>query len=87
MTDSEIDFGDAPETTPEFWKTARVVLPKGKAPVSIRLDRDVIEWFKRTGRGYQTRMNAVLRSYVENQPAKPGARRTRARPEAKRRGR
>jgi uncharacterized protein (DUF4415 family) len=46
---------------------ARVVWPQGKAPVTLRLDRDIIAWFKLHGRGYQTRINAVLRAFVEAQ--------------------
>ena len=39
-------------------------MPKRKVPVSLRLDRDVVDWFKSRGRGYQSRINAVLRSYM-----------------------
>jgi len=62
---------DAPEIEldEDFWRNARVVMPdeKGKTPVSIRIDTDVLEWFKQQGKGYLTRMNAVLRAYVETQ--------------------
>ena len=47
-----------------FWKTAKLVMPERKVPVSLRLDRDVVDWFKSHGRGYQSRINAVLRSYM-----------------------
>ena len=46
------------------WSTARVVYPEPCKAVSIRLDPDVLEFFKQGGKGYQTRINAVLRSYV-----------------------
>jgi uncharacterized protein (DUF4415 family) len=63
--------GDAPVGKPlgeGFWKTARVVHPDGpKERLTVRFDRDVVRWFKAGGRGYQTRMNAVLRSYFEAQ--------------------
>ncbi len=49
----------------DFWKSARVVMPSGKTSVHLRLDRDVVEWFRSRGRGHLTRMNAVLRAYVE----------------------
>jgi uncharacterized protein (DUF4415 family) len=49
----------------EFWKSARVVVPKGKTSVHLRLDNDVVEWFRASGKGHLTRMNAVLRAYVE----------------------
>ncbi|RXV66954.1 3-oxoacyl-ACP synthase [Roseovarius sp. A46] len=40
-------------------------LPEAKKPISLRVDRDVLDFFKRQGKGYQTRMNAVLRAYME----------------------
>ena len=46
------------------WSTARVVYPEPRQAVSIRLDPDVLDYFKQGGKGYQTRINAVLRSYV-----------------------
>ena len=58
----------APEAAPlgeDFWKHARIVMPPGKTSVHLRVDRDVFEWFKKQGEGHLTRMNAVLRSYVE----------------------
>jgi uncharacterized protein (DUF4415 family) len=51
----------------EFWRSARVVVPQGKTSVHLRLDNDVVEWFRASGKGHQTRMNAVLRAYVEAQ--------------------
>ena len=47
------------------WSKARIGQPEPKAAVSIRLDRDVLEFFRSQGKGYQTRMNAVLRAYME----------------------
>ncbi len=70
---------DAPPGPPlpdEFWKHARVVYPEGpKAATTIRFDADMLEWFKAQGRGYQTRMNAVLRSYYEAHKDEPAAKR------------
>jgi uncharacterized protein (DUF4415 family) len=68
MTDSDIDFSDIPEVTPAMF--ARGVLRRGLKPVTkrqltLRLDSDVIEWFRAQGTGYQTRMNALLRAYME----------------------
>ena len=60
------------EETKEWFKTARVVLPPGKAPISIRIDRDVLEWFRASGEPYQTRINAVLRAYMEHERSKSG---------------
>ena len=61
---------DAPEAESlgaAFWSSARVVMPCGKTSVHLRLDSDVAEWFKARGKGHLTRMNAVLRAYVEAQ--------------------
>ena len=62
-------LADAPEIEidEDFWRKARVVMPgeQLKTPVTIRLDTDVLAWFKAQGRGYQTRINAVLRSFIE----------------------
>ena len=50
----------------EFWRNARVVMPApSKASVHLRLDADVLEWFREQGRGHLSRMNAVLRSFME----------------------
>ena len=49
------------------WSKATVVMPPAKAAISLRLDTDVLAFFKAQGRGYQTRINAVLRSYMEAQ--------------------
>jgi uncharacterized protein (DUF4415 family) len=51
----------------EFWSKARVVMPRGKTSVHLRLDRDVVEWFRANGKGHLMRMNAVLRAYVDAQ--------------------
>lgn len=68
---------DAPKhaVEPEFWASARVVMPPpGKASVHLRLDSDVLEWFREQGKGHLSRMNAVLRSFMESQkePHGPG---------------
>jgi uncharacterized protein (DUF4415 family) len=55
---------DAHATDEEFWKNAKVVWPSRKAVVTMRLDRDLLEWFRRE-RGYQTRINAILRAYMK----------------------
>ena len=67
MKDEDIDYSDIPELDAEFFATARVVVPPGKKQVTGRLDRDVLAWLKAQGRGYQTRINAVLRAYYEAQ--------------------
>ena len=54
---------------PEFWSNAAVV-PAPKQAISLRVDQDVLEWFRAGGPRYQTRMNAVLRAYVTRMQAK-----------------
>ena len=76
MRESGLDktHPDAPEAESlgaEFWKSANVVLPSGKTSVHLRLDSDVVEWFRARGKGHLTRMNAVLRAYVEAQKQHP----------------
>ena len=70
MTDAEIEANarsdpDNPPLTAAWFKKAVLVYPDGKTLISIRLDPDVLAWFKRQGKGYQTRINAVLRAYVQ----------------------
>ena len=65
MRDEDIDYSDIPELDDDFWANAKVVMPKKKEQISIKIDRDVLEYFRKDGPGYQTRMNAVLRSFVE----------------------
>jgi uncharacterized protein (DUF4415 family) len=70
LTDKEIedsvrsDPDVAPILDEEWFRTARLVMPQRKVPVSIRVDREVLEWFKAQGTRYQSRMNAVLKAYV-----------------------
>jgi len=70
LTDEEIDEAvrSDPDAAPildeEWFRTATLVMPERKVPVSIRVDREVVEWFKAQGPRYQSRMNAVLKAYV-----------------------
>lgn len=77
MTDEDIDR--ATRDDPDWggfedidWSKAEVVFPTPKQSISIRVDQDVVDFFKSTGKGYQTRMNAVLRHYVNEQKKRPG---------------
>ena len=63
--DNTIDYSDIPEIDADFWKTATVQEASNKERLTMRIDADVVAWFKRQGKGYQTRMNAVLKSYYE----------------------
>lgn len=71
LTDEDIaravaeDPDAAPILGEEFWKNAKLVMPTPKQAISIRLDTDVLDFFKGQGPGYQSRINAVLRSYVD----------------------
>ena len=65
MSDADIDFSDIPELDADFFRTAKIRMPRTKKAVSIRLDQDVLVWFRKQGRGYQTRMNAILRTYMQ----------------------
>jgi uncharacterized protein (DUF4415 family) len=51
---------------PDWMKHAKPVYPPHKERITMRLDADLVEWFKQQGRGYQTRINAILRSYYES---------------------
>lgn len=70
IPDSAIDTSDIPELDDNFWKNAKMIKPITKTAVSIRLDSDVLEWFKNQGKGYQTLINSVLRSYINHQENK-----------------
>jgi uncharacterized protein (DUF4415 family) len=68
LADEDIDLSDIPEMTDEFFKNARLLMPTKKKQVTLRLDEDVIAWFKAaTDKGYQGQMNAVLRAYMASQ--------------------
>ena len=69
MKDEDIYVSEIPEITPEMF--ARGIVRRGLKPVppkkqlTLRMDSDVIEWFKNQGRGYQTKINSLLRAYME----------------------
>lgn len=66
MEDEDIDTSDIPELDDTFFQNAELRVPV-KKPVTLRLDADVLEWFKAGGKGYQTRINQLLRKYMESQ--------------------
>jgi uncharacterized protein (DUF4415 family) len=68
MKDSDIDYSDIPELGDDFFTKATVPWPPAKHQLTIRLDADVLEWLKANGRGYQTRINRILRAAMESQP-------------------
>lgn len=69
MKDEDIDFSDSPKVTPEMF--ARGIVRHGlkpverKAQLTLRVDNDVLEWFRQQGQGYQTKINALLRAYMD----------------------
>jgi uncharacterized protein (DUF4415 family) len=71
MRDNDIDLSDSPEGTPQEF--ARAIVKRGlpiqpeKEQISIRLDKDLLEWFRAQGKGYQRKMNALLRAYMDAQ--------------------
>ena len=65
IPDKAIDYTDIPETDEAFWAKAELRLPQAKKGVYLRIDQDLLDWLKRQGPGYQTRINAILRSYME----------------------
>ena len=65
MSDEDIDYSDIPELDDDFFKNAEVVVSPGKKQIALRVDTDVLEWMKAQGKGYQSRMNAILRAYYE----------------------
>jgi uncharacterized protein (DUF4415 family) len=69
LKDGEIDLSDTPELTPEMF--ARAVVRRALEPLArkklltLRIDSDVLEWYRRQGSGYQTLINALLRAYMQ----------------------
>lgn len=66
LDDKDIDFSDIPELDREFWKNAELVEPDNTQQVTLRIKRTVLEFFRAGGKGYQTRINQVLESYVKS---------------------
>ena len=66
IPDADIDYSDIPEADESFWRRAELQMPRSKKGIYVRLDADVIDWLKSRGKGYQTRMNAMLRALMES---------------------
>ncbi len=71
LDESPIDYSDIPELDDAFFERARLERSLVKKQLTIRLDSDVLDWVKRHGRGYQTRINRILRVVMESQPPAP----------------
>lgn len=67
ISDEDIDFSDIPELDDSFWKNAKIVMPQNKERITLRLDADIMQYFRGQGSGYQTRINAVLSAFVAAQ--------------------
>ena len=65
--DQDIDFSDIPELDDDFWRNAEFVEPDRTEQVTLRVKRSVLAYFRASGKGYQSRMNRVLESYVRAQ--------------------
>lgn len=77
LRDKDIDFSDNPEVSPDMF--AKAIVRKGLKPakrktqVTLRIDEDVLTWFKKQGKGYQTRINSLLKAYKEAQQTESGS--------------
>jgi uncharacterized protein (DUF4415 family) len=79
MKDADIDYSDIPPLDKSFLSKATEAWPPAKKQLTIRLDTDVLNWLKANGRGYQTRINRILRAVMESEPGRrssPSQRRT-----------
>jgi uncharacterized protein (DUF4415 family) len=65
IQDEDIDCSDIPELDDTFWAHAELRLPQPKKGVYLRIDRDILDRLKAEGPGYQTRINAILRAYLD----------------------
>ncbi len=66
-SDKQIDYSDIPELDEAFFDKAKLVRPADKRQITIRIDADVLDWFRAQGKGYQTHMNAILKAYMHSQ--------------------
>ena len=65
IEDKNIDYSEIPEVDEAFLRTVEVKVSPAKKPIALRLDEDVLEWMKAQGKGYQSRINTILRAYYE----------------------
>jgi uncharacterized protein (DUF4415 family) len=68
MRDSDIDYSDIPPLDKSFLKKATVPWPPVKKQLTIRIDADILAWLRAQGKGYQTRINRILRVLMKSQP-------------------
>ena len=66
LSENDIDYSDIPELTDNFWKNAKIVNAPKKQSLTVRYDSEIIDYLKEhVGKGYQSKMNAILKAYVE----------------------
>lgn len=70
LKDSDIDYSDSPALSDAFLTKAALVWPPGKQQLTVRIDTDVLTWLKSMGKGYQSRLNHILRVAMESQERK-----------------
>lgn len=70
IKEADIDYSDIPPLGRTFLKKATMAWPPAKKQLTIRLDADVLDWLKGHGKGYQTRINRILRVVMESQPSR-----------------
>ena len=75
MRDTEIDYSDIPRLDKTFLKRATTAWPPAKKQLTIRIDADVLRWLRAQGKGYQTRINRILRVVMESQSFRSAGRR------------
>ncbi len=67
MTDENIDYSDIPPLGDEFFTQKTVSFSPSKQQLTIQIDQDILEWLKAEGKGYETRINHILREVMERQ--------------------
>ena len=71
LRDEDIDLSEMPELGPDFFAHA-ILWPGPKKQITLRIDPDVLTFFRKQGKGYQSTINAVLRKYVESRKSRAG---------------
>lgn len=72
MREETIDYSDIAPLDDEFFRTAQLLMPQPKKAVALRLDADVLAWLRGQGRGYNSRVNAILRAYMATEQRREG---------------
>ncbi len=70
IRDEDTNYSDIPELDEDFWSNAKLKMPENKGRITVRIDQDVLAWLKSQGPGYQIRINAISRTYMEAHKSK-----------------